>query len=263
MDAAAARLTDLHCHILPDVDDGPADLAGALGLARAALDDGIATVAATPHNLMWRRGLSCATLEARVAELQRCLEEHGLSLRVVPGAETALITALPQQIDAGQAAPLNHSRYLLVEPPPWGPPPPLQDLIFQVQVRGLVPILAHPERNDALARRLDLLQSLVERGTLVQITAGSLEGAFGQAPQEAAWRMLAAGLVHVIATDAHDTSRRPPRLSKAEALAATVIGAERAHALVAANPAAILNDQQLELEPPPPPQKHPRWFWQR
>lgn len=261
MDAPASFLTDLHTHILPGVDDGAVDLAEATEMARAALADGIRTLAATPHNLRLPPGTGPAALETRLAALQRHLEAEGLPLRVVLGAEVALIAALPQQIDAGVVPALNGSRYLLLELPFDEAPVPIEELIFQVQVRGYVPILAHPERSPAFVRRPDALRPLVERGALVQITGASLVGAFGREAQAAARCLLEANLAHVIASDAHDATHRPPRLAQAEALAARILGAARAHALVAANPAAILADQPLDVEPPRPPAR--RWFWRR
>ncbi len=255
-----APLTDLHTHILPGVDDGAADYAAALAMAQAAVEDGIVRLAATPHNLRLSPGTDGAALDARVAALQRELDAAGLPLAVVAGAETALIASLPQMIDAGEYVTLNRSRYLLLEPPYAGLPPQLEDLVFQVQVRGLVPILAHPERCAGLGRSLPLLRRLVERGVLLQITAASVEGRFGSGAARLARTLLSAGLVHVIASDAHAPFDRAPRLRRAEAVAARLIGPERAHALVAANPAAILDDLPLEVEPPVPPR---RWFWQR
>ncbi len=256
----ASPLTDLHTHILPGVDDGAADLAEALDMARAALADGIHTMAATPHHLHLPPGMDGAALAARVAALQCRLELEGLPLRVVAGVEAALIAALPQQLDAGLICPLNGSRYLLLEPPVNCLCAQVQELVFQVQVRGYTPILAHPERSAAFAHDAEGLYALVERGVLVQITAASLEGGFGHAVQEMARRLLRARLVHVIASDAHDAHYRPPRLSHAEVLAAGLIGDERAHALVATNPAAILAGRPLEVEPPQP---LVRWPWQR
>lgn len=258
MEAAPSPLTDLHSHILPGVDDGARDLAEAVAMAHAALADGITTLAATPHSLDCLGKITPAELEAGVAELERCLQAQGLPLRVAVGSEVALIAGLPRQIDAGLVVSLNHSRYLMLESPFEDAPSQIDDLIFQAQVRGYVPLLAHPERSPALAGHLDRVRALVERGALVQITAGSLEGLFGRSAQVAAERLLAAGLVHVIASDAHDARRRPPRLSKAEALAARIVGRERARALVADNPAAILAGEALRVELPQPPPRR-RW----
>ncbi len=257
-----APLTDLHTHILPGIDDGAADLAQALAMAKVAQAEGIRRLAATPHNLRWPVGTSQAVLAERVAVLARQFAEQQLPVAVVTGAEMALIPALPRQIDAGDVVSLNGSRYLLLELPYVGLPPQLEDIIFQVQVRGLVPILAHPERNADLARQPERLHRLVERGVLVQMTAGGLEGRFGRPAQRLAEHLLAADLVHVIASDAHDAEGRAPRLGAAQALAARIVGAERAYSLVATTPAAILDDLPLEFEPPRPPERKRR-FWQR
>ena len=256
----SAPLTDLHTHILAGLDDGAEDLAESLAMAAAAAADGIRRLAATPHSLRCPPGTDAPALEARAADLERHLQAAGLPLTVVAGAETGLIPALPRQIDAGAVVTLNRSRYLLLELPYVGLPARLDDLIVQVSSRGLVPILAHPERNAELARRPQLLHTLVGLGLVVQITSGSLEGIFGRAVERAARRLLEAGLVHVIASDAHDPYARPPRLSQARALATRIVGPERAQALVAANPAAILDDRPLEVEPPPPLPRR-LWFW--
>lgn len=258
---AAPALIDLHTHILPAVDDGAPDLAEAEAMARVALADGILRVAATPHSLRLPPGTGLPELEARAAELQRRLAASNLPLAVVAGAETALIAALPRQLETGAFITLNRSRYILLELPYVGLPTALEEIMFQVQVRGLVPILAHPERSADLRHHPERLRGLVERGALVQITAGSLEGQFGGSAQRAARQLLGEGLVHVIASDAHSSTDRAPRLSAAMALAAEIVGPERAGRLAAANPAAILADQPLQVEPPAPP--HRRRFWLR
>ena len=229
-------------------------------MARVAVEEGIGRLAATPHNLRWAPGTDRSALEDRVAELQGHLSAQGLPVEVVLGAEMALIPALPQQIDAGEFVSLNGSRYLLLELPYYGLPHKLEEIVLEVQARGLVPILAHPERNADLQRRLQRLQGMVERGLRIQITAGSLEGHFGGAARRAARCLLAANLAHVIASDAHNPQARAPRLARAQALAAEIAGPERAEALVSANPAAILDDRPLEVEPPLPPRRW-LWFW--
>ena len=250
---------DLHTHILPGLDDGAASLAEAARMARVALADGIGRMAATPHGLRLPPGADQAALATRVAELASFLKARALPLQVVVGAETALIPFLPQQIDAGQAVTLNGSRYLLLEFPYRGLPTRVEEMLFQVQVRGLVPILAHPERNAQLQRSPELLARWVERGALVQVTAGSLLGHFGRGPQHAAERFLEAGLAHVIASDAHNAEERPPILSLAQAKAAEITGEARAQAMVSSTPAAILDDLPLEFEPPRLVEKK-RWF---
>ena len=176
MDAGAAiSRTDLHTHILPGVDDGAIDLAEATAMAKVALDDGIVCLAATPHSLRWPTGTVEADLISRVAALEHSLAAQALPLRVVIGAETALIPALPLQIDAGQVVTLNHSRYLLIEPVFGGLPAEAEDILLQVQARGLVPVLAHPERSPDVQRQPQRLSRLVEQGALVQITAGPIK----------------------------------------------------------------------------------------
>lgn len=254
----AGPLTDLHTHILPGVDDGAADLGEALAMARAAVADGIRHLAATPHAFRSTPVLNPSDLRARVAALQRALAEQDIPLSIAPGAEMPLIVALPAQIDAGQYLTLNGSRYLLVEMPYFGLPGDLSNLLWQVQARGLVPILAHPERNAGLQRNPQRLRPMVERGLRLQITAASLEGLFGPEARRTARHLLQEGLVHIIASDAHPADLRPPRLSKAQALAAEIVGVEGAQRLVSENPAAILANGPLPEAPRPVRQR--RWW---
>jgi len=261
MAAVAPGLIDLHTHILPGIDDGARDLSEALAMARVALQEGIVCLAATPHSLRWPAGTNRAALEARAAALEQALRSQELPLTVVAGAETALLAALPWQIAAGEAIPLNRSRYLLLELPCVGPIPHLEEILFQVQARGLVPILAHPERAEGLASQHGRLRRLVQQGLLLQLTAGSLEGSFGPAVRRTAQRFLAEGLVQIIASDAHNAGGRAPRLRRAQELAARIVGPDRALAMVSTTPAAILADRPLEIEPPEGPRR--RWFWWR
>jgi protein-tyrosine phosphatase len=237
-----APLIDLHTHLLPGVDDGAAGTDEAIAMAQLAQAEGIGTLVATPHALRWPGTLGPAAVARRVADLQALSAAAGVHVQLLAGAEMVLIAALPAQIDAGQAVPLNGSRYLLVECPYGVFPPHWPDLMEQVLSRGYIPILAHPERYPELPQQMRALSTLVEQGMLTQVTGGSLLGAYGRGAQRAARVLLRAGLVHVLASDAHDAADRAPLLRKPLAEAARLVGEERARALASANPAAILAD---------------------
>ena len=238
-------LIDLHTHILPGVDDGAADPTAALDMARLAAADGIARLLATPHALRLDGGIDAAEVQGRVRTLQVAVAAAGLPLTVGYGAEMPLIAALPRQIDAGSYLSLNGSRYLLIEPPYYGLPGDWENLLWQVQMRGLTPVLAHPERHPQLAGDLKRLRRVVERGCLLQITSGSLEGLFGGQAQAAARRLLRESLVHLLASDAHNATSRPPHVAKAVALAAEIIGREAAFRLAGANALAVWENRLL------------------
>jgi len=250
-ETGAARLVDLHAHIMPGVDDGPQTLEEALAMARAALADGVGQIVATPH--VRDSGLTREEFSRRLEDLRRALADHRVDVEVHPGAEVSLEPDIFRWLAEGLAWPIASTRYVLVELPFFAFPPYTDEVIFRLQVEGYKPILAHPERNAFLAAKPERLQALVERGVLVQITAASVLGGFGAQAKSAAVAFLERGLVHVLASDAHSAAHRPPLLTEAAREAERIVG-PGAWSLVSANPAAILGDGE-EIEPARPARK--------
>jgi protein-tyrosine phosphatase len=192
------------------------------------------------------------SVRAAVARLRQSISEAGIPVHVVTGADVHIAPDLVVQLRDGLALTLNDSRYLLLEPPHHLLPPRLGDLIFGLQAAGYVPILTHPERLSWIEGHYDLIEQFVYNSVLMQITAGSLLGRFGRRPRYWAERMLDDGFCHVLATDAHDTERRPPRMAEACEFVARRLGENEAMNLVLRRPQGILNDLSLaELSPPP------------
>jgi protein-tyrosine phosphatase len=167
------------------------------------------------------------------------------------------------RINTGRALTLGSSRYFLLEFPLTDLPIYAAQLVFQAQVAGLIPIVAHPARTLAFQQEPNLLYSLVERGALAQVTSGSLTGDFGPRVQATARGLVEHNLVHVIATDAHGIDHRPPLLSEAVEVASDVVGEDVARAMVIERPRAILADRRLTLDPPSQYTPRRRWFWTR
>lgn len=255
-------MIDIHSHILPGLDDGAQDLSESIAMARMAQADGVKEIIATPHNASWTRTRQ-EEVFSLVKILQAELEAQGIEVRLVPGVEAYLVPNLARELSTGQAFTLDETRYLLVELPLSAYPVYTEQVIFELQVRGIVPILAHPERNVAFQEDVNLLFPLVERGVLTQLTAASLEGVFGPLAQETARIMLEHNLAHFIASDAHGLTNRTPVLSRGVEEAAKVIGLERARTMVEMKPAALLRDEEITTEPPLKYRPKRRWFWQR
>lgn len=251
---------DIHCHILPGVDDGPTTMEGALAMAALAMADGVGQIVATPHNLRWLPGANRERTAALAARLQREVEARGLPLHLLIGTEVYITPDLSAQVDDGRAYPLNGSRYILVELGFTSWPDFTERALSELQAHGLVPILAHAERYAAVQRNPDRLRPLVERGALVQITAGSLLGAFGPEAERAAKILLEHRLAHVMASDGHNIHTRAPTLSAAMQVAAKILGLEEARALVEATPAAIVRDEPVTVAPPLPVPQQRSWF---
>lgn len=240
-------MIDLHFHPLPGIDDGPRDWESAVALCRAAAADGVREIVATPHVLRdpwWNE--DPAARRALVEELNARL---GGSPRVHEGCEmwfTDELVDLAEQRSNGSAlTTLGRSRYVLVEFHPLMVPRGVASAFHELKVLGLVPLIAHPERNAVFAREPETLVSLVSAGAVVQVTAGSLVGDFGRAAREAADDFVEAGLAHVVASDSHDVKKRPCRMSAARERVRKLWGAEVEGGLFEANPAAVLADEAL------------------
>jgi len=204
-------MIDLHTHMLPGIDDGPSDLAGSLALARAAVIAGTRTVAATPH-IGTQHGVLIEELTGRVAELQQELDRARLPLEVVGGGELAPTHVAELSVAELQEITLGGSRCILLECPFSGGSGLMPALLEQLRSQGFRVLLAHPERSPEFLRDPRGLAMLVAAGVCVQITAASLLGGFGRTAQEYALGLLDAGLVHSVASDAHDARHRPPNV---------------------------------------------------
>ena len=213
-------MIDLHTHILPGIDDGARTLDDALEMARAFVADGVTTVAATPH-VRDDYPTSADVMLRAVDELRGALEEAGIPLSLLPGAELAVDRmARLEEHELRRLTLAGSGHYVLVETPYHGWPPELAESLLELRFAGFTPVLAHPERNADVQRAPLLLAPLVHGGTLVQVTAASLDGRLGVAPRQAALHLIATGLAHMLASDAHMPEvREAGMLSAADALA--------------------------------------------
>ncbi|HEX3692036.1 MAG TPA: CpsB/CapC family capsule biosynthesis tyrosine phosphatase [Solirubrobacteraceae bacterium] len=254
-------MIDLHCHVLPGIDDGPAGIEQSVALVRAAAAAGTETIVATPHASA-RYANRSAEIERLVAELRARLSAEGIAVGIESGAELAMSHV--DEVEPGelQRLRLGGGPWLLFEPPFLPIATGIDRAVAQLQERGFRIVLAHPERCPAFQRDPELLRALVADGVLTSITAGSLVGRFGKSVRSFAMRLVAEGLVHNVASDAHDTVRRPPGVA-AELDDAGL--SELAEWLTVAVPSAILAGGEI---PPRPATasvaRAPRWrVWRR
>jgi protein-tyrosine phosphatase len=243
-------MIDLHHHCLPGVDDGPRELADAVALCQMAAQEGIETIVATPHVLRGRWPLLAKSeLESRIETLRRAV---GPSPKLLLGSEYFFGHDMADVLQAGNAiVPLAGSRYVLFELTANTVPPMLEQPLYRVQLDGWIPVVAHPERNTVYQSHPDLLAKLIRHGVRVQVTATSLTGAFGPQARAAAETFLRRGLVHFIATDAHNTDKRPPRMREALDVLRALAGEEVTDALTRKNPLAVIENRGLPWEPEP------------
>ena len=237
-------MIDLHSHLLPRIDDGARSEGDALAMARMAVADGIRTLACTPHVMPGRYDNEISDIERRVGALRRRLQAEGIALDLVVGADVHAAPDLARTL--GRTIPtLGDTRYFLFEPPHHVLPPGLVDHTRRVIDAGFVPILTHPERLAWVPKHYDVFEELNRLGCLVQITANALTGKFGPEVEALALGMLDEGRIDIIASDAHDTTHRPPILSRARAVVAGMLGEREAERMVSTRPATILADGDL------------------
>lgn len=259
-------MIDLHCHMLPGIDDGAPDLAVALAMARCAAADGIKVVACTPHIYPGLYDNDRPGIAAAVEQLQQRLNDEGVPLTLTVGADTHLAPGLIEGIRDGRIPTLSGSRYLLLEPPHHVAPPRFEESLFQLMAAGYVPVITHPERLSWIEHNYDMFASVVRAGAWMQLTSGSLTGRFGKRPKYWAERMLDERLVHILATDSHHIDRRPPLLAEGRDAAAQRLGEAESLNLVSIRPRGILENTAPDELPalPDPPATPPRnKFWQR
>ncbi|MDY6838784.1 MAG: CpsB/CapC family capsule biosynthesis tyrosine phosphatase [Thermodesulfobacteriota bacterium] len=259
-------MIDLHCHILPGVDDGSRSLKESLAMAQMAVRDGIHTIVATAHTL---NGIYVNPINKVVSwahALEKAFAKNGISLRLFAGSEVHICPHMVEQIKKGTAGTINRGgKYLLLELPSQSIPGGVKEEIFSLKLNGITPIIAHPERNALIRRDSNILYELIGMGALSQVTAMSVTGGFGVAVRQSAETLLRQRMCHVIASDAHSAVARPPVLSEAVEDAADILGSyEEAARMVTDVPAAIVSGRVPEIAEPRPARSrvpfYKRWF---
>jgi len=244
-------MIDLHVHILPGLDDGPENWVTALKMARLAEADGLTAIVATPHLFRHRRVCqgemnSAASIRAAVQELRQVLAEAGVKVSIHPGCEVPLFPELLEMLHQGALLTLNDGgRYLCLEMPDTVIPPATEEVVFQLGLQGVTPILAHPERHPVFREMPEKLVRLLHLGCLAQITASSLVGGFGRQVAKFTEKLVKGGYVQLVASDAHDARGRPPLLSPALKKLARLVGESRAWDMVSSLPERIIRGEPL------------------
>jgi len=239
-------MVDLHCHILPGIDDGAQTIEDSLAMAEDAIQDGITCVVATPH-ASTEYQFDYKKVRAVRDELQSRLDGR---LTIATGCDFHLNPENFQELKK-DSAPfcINQKDYLLVEFNEFSIPPAMDQTLHELHLMGLRPIITHPERNGILRSQPQRLRGWVRLGCYAQVTAGSLTGVFGPGPQEDAWTWIDQGLVHFVSSDGHNTARRPVKLRFAYEAIARDRGAKLAKALLVDNPKAAFDGAPLPYVP--------------
>lgn len=254
-------MIDIHCHPLARVDDGPESFEVSVAMCKLAAEDGITHLVATPH-FNYQFTFDSERNQSKRAELQAAVGEVP---KVLLGCDFHISYDNVQRLtsNAARQFTINQTQYLLIELDDHFVPQQFDQILYNLQVVEVIPILTHPERNPVFRRKPELVSKWVARGCLVQVTAQSYLGGFGEQPQRLAERWLKQNLIHFFASDAHDEHHRPPLLSSCYRRVTEEHGEEVAARLLVKNPEAVINGQALPPAPEPVDLKKAsgkRWF---
>ena len=246
-------MIDIHCHILPGLDDGAQTMVDALEMAAAAEQEGITKIIATPH--LFRDTFEhddLSIIRRKQEELTKNLARNNINVEIFTGAEVHISHNLMDHIKKHKAfLMLNGSSYLLVEFPSKHIFSGVGQLFFDLMSEDITPIIAHPERNDVFIRHPEMLYELIQRGSLAQANIGSLLGLYGEKVKETLFEFLEWNLVHFIGSDGHSKKGISPGFSEAFALVRDSFGEKTARALMFLNPHAVLEDRAVPYQPEP------------
>ena len=236
-------MIDLHCHILPGIDDGPKTVEDALKMAEYAVAEGITHSVLTPHIIPNSYDNDIKTIQAAYERFKAELASHNVPLTISMAAEVRVCGELPHMIAENKIPFIgiwDNKKVILLEFPHDHIPVGSDKLVSWLLARDIIPLIAHPERNQAILGQPDKIMPFVRQGCLLQVTASSVTGLFGQASQQCAVRFIEQNLVTVMASDAHNLVKRKPVLKPAVDYLKNIIGNQLADELVSNNPARIL-----------------------
>lgn len=254
-------MIDIHCHPLYDTDDGAATFEVSVEMLTMSAQDGVTHVVATPH-CNYRFAYDVEANREKIAQLQAAVGE---TPRLLLGCDFHLSYDNIRRVTEDHAPySVNGTPYLLVEFDDHFIPDLMDNVFYELQVAGFTPVLTHPERNSVCRSKLQNVYNWVTRGCLVQVTAQSYTGGFGSEAQKTVERLLDLNMVHVVASDAHDTRHRPPLLSPAYQKMSQERGARLAEALFVANPKSVIDGNPLPPATAPisPAQQKQKKWWQ-
>lgn len=239
----ASGFIDIHCHILPGLDDGPPDINHTLKMLEAARADGVKAIVASPHIIDGIYNNTKQGILRAAAELRK----HAGDIKLFIGADIHICRDLVKRVSNGELPMINDKNYLLLELPHYVMPPlrEVERLLGTLAVMRIVPVITHPERNLPMLEDISIMKRLMTTGAIFQVTASSITNRFGSRIQKAAFRMIKKGYVHAVASDAHDAEKRPPVLSEAYEQVMKNFGPDEAGRLFLQNPMNIINGEPV------------------
>ena len=234
---------DIHCHIMPGVDDGSPDMETSLKMLKIAEKNGIQHIILTPHHKPLHHNVSPDHNNKYRLKLQRAAEDAGINVKLYSGNEIYYSDETFDELTSGRICTLAGSDYALVEFHPTNPYKAIHNAIYQIQAAGFIPILAHVERYSDIVSHSSYVEELVDMGCYIQVNASSVMGKYGFGISHFTKKLLKNSLVHFIATDAHDASSRTPDLAKCREFISKKYGEEYSDRLMWVNPMHVLRGE--------------------
>lgn len=251
---------DIHSHIIDGIDDGAKDFEDSCSMCYAAAKDRLKAVVATPHYMEGVSTVSWPRLKSKIDLLNRKLKSEGVDLAILPGMEVYICPDLIELYCRGDIITLNNSKYMLIEFSSYGGIPPYtENILFGLQLKGVKPIIAHPERYRSVIKDINIVYTLIDKGCLIQINSGSLEGSFGKDVMKTAYALLDHQMVHAVATDNHSSEGRISSYRSCYKLIAKKYNKSVADDLFINNPRKIINDENIQISEPINFKK--KWLW--
>lgn len=241
---------DIHSHIIPGVDDGPGDMEESIKIAKIAREHGIKNMIATPHYI---EGTWCKNYQYNqeiLNILNKELIQRGIDMTLFLGNEVFITPDIFKLLGQGEITTLNKSRYILIELPTMDIPIFTEKLIYELRLKNLVPIIAHPERNMKIIENPNILYAFIMKGALAQLNLPSIAGKYGDRVKRAANILLEYNMIHFIGTDVHAYKSVYPRLKSDIEHLLKVVDKGKLDKIVYRNPEAIIKDQIIEREEP-------------
>ncbi len=234
---------DVHCHILPGVDDGAKDIEQAKEMLQIAYEEGIRAIVVTPHNYASHRSVTLWQMQEVIQKLNTLLQSWNMNIWLYPGNEIFYRSGVAEQLENGSIQTMAGSRYVLIEFEPTVEYSYLRDGLSEILNYGYFPILAHAERYDCLFRKKERPLELKKRGIYIQINASSLVEGFGSELKRRSKILLKDNAIDFIGTDAHSNRTRAPRIKRCAEYLVKKIGKEKAERILFNNPQAILDNR--------------------
>lgn len=236
---------DIHSHILPGIDDGSKDFSMSIQMLKIASDNGITGIILTPHNKPGRHNAGSEKIAFLIRKLREELEKEKISIELYPGNELYYRTDLSEEVLEGRACTMAGSRYVLAEFNPMDSYEYIRSGIYSLMAGGFSPILAHVERYSNINGKTERVEDLIEMGCYIQVNAGSIMGSFGLGTKMFTRKLLREQLVHFVATDAHDTEKRSPKIMECASFISRKYGEKYMQELFCENPMHVIKDEYI------------------